>query len=78
MRCINGQPSSFCTVGFAPGFCTRFLATFGSREDYCVAGAITAVYAPATTPRFTAVTNTHTHTNAATEDATKAAIAAPI
>ncbi len=29
--CINDQPSSFCTVGFAPGFCTRSLATFGSR-----------------------------------------------
>lgn len=77
MRCINGQLSSLCTVGFAPGFCTQFLGVFGCRQGCCVEGAISAVYAPDTTPTFTAVTNTHTHTNESTEDATKVAIAAP-
>ena len=56
--------------------CTLILATFGSRQDHCAEGALSAVYAPATTPRFTAVTNAHTDTKAATEDTTKAAIAA--
>ena len=71
------QPLLFYTIGFAPGLCPLFLAAFGSCQDWCVEGALSAVYAPAT-PRFTAVTNAHTHTNAATEDTTKAVIAAPI